>query len=117
MQTVMAPRGDARTFLTHFVGGGLDDDRYAVQWFHSLAGGDIVPVQADGTKPKGHRHPCPAQYHPGTMPALLVNCYANGIFGSRRIASAAYRDTGVRYLGDTPPPCTILTHPVDRFVP
>ena len=27
MQAVLAPRGDARTFLTHFVGSGLDDDR------------------------------------------------------------------------------------------
>ena len=55
MQTVLAPRGNARTFLTHFVGGGLDDDRYAVQRFRSLADGDIVPVQADGTKPRGRR--------------------------------------------------------------
>ena len=31
MQTVLAPRGDARTFLTHFVVGGLDDDRYVVE--------------------------------------------------------------------------------------
>ena len=55
MQTVIAPRGDARTFLTHFVGGGLDDDRYAVQRFRSVANGDIVPVHADGTRPKGRR--------------------------------------------------------------
>ena len=55
MQTVIAPRGDARTFLTHFTGGGLDDDRYAVQRFRSMANGDIVPVHADGTKPKGRR--------------------------------------------------------------
>ena len=55
MQTVIAPRGDARTFLTHFVGGGLDDDRYAVQRFRSMANGDIVPVHADGTRPKGRR--------------------------------------------------------------
>ena len=48
MHTVIAPRGDARTFLTHFTGGGLDDDRYAVQRFRSLANGDIVPVHADG---------------------------------------------------------------------
>ncbi len=31
MQAALAPRGDARTFLTHFVGGGLDDDRYVIQ--------------------------------------------------------------------------------------
>ena len=55
MQAAIAPRGNARTFLTHFVGGGLDDDRYAVQRFRSMANGDIVPVGADGTKPKGRR--------------------------------------------------------------
>ena len=55
MQTAIAPRGDARTFLTHFVGGGLDDERYAVQRFRSMANGDIVPVHADGTRPKGRR--------------------------------------------------------------
>ena len=55
MQTVLDPRGDARTYLTHFVGGGLDDDRYVVQRFRSLASGDIVPVLADVTKRKGRR--------------------------------------------------------------
>ena len=55
MQAAIAPCGDARTYLTHFVGGGLEDDRYVVETFRSLANGDIVPVQADGTKPKGRR--------------------------------------------------------------
>ena len=55
MQAAIAPRGDARTYLTHFVGSGLDDDRYVVEKFRSLANGDIVPVQADGRKPKGRR--------------------------------------------------------------
>ena len=39
-----------------------------------------------------------AQYHPRRMLALLVYCYANGIFGSRRIERATYRDVGVRYV-------------------
>lgn len=39
-----------------------------------------------------------AQYHPRTMLALLIYCYANGIFGSRRIERATYRDVGVRYV-------------------
>ncbi len=55
MQTALAPRGDARTFLTHFVGGSLEDDRYVVARFRSLANGEIVLVQAGGTKPKGRR--------------------------------------------------------------
>ena len=55
MQAAIAPCGDARPYLTHFVGGGLDDDRYVVERFRSLANGDIVPVQSDGAKPKGRR--------------------------------------------------------------
>ena len=38
------------------------------------------------------------QYPPRTMLVLLVYCYANGIFGSRRIERATYRDIGVRYV-------------------
>ena len=45
-----------------------------------------------------------AQYHPRMMLALLVYCYANGIFSSRRIERATYRDIGVRYV-------TANTHP------
>ena len=45
-----------------------------------------------------------AQYHPRTMLALLIHCYANGIFGSRRVERATYRDLGVRYVaGDRHP--------------
>ena len=32
------------------------------------------------------------------MMLALVYCYANGIFGSRRIERATYRDIGVRYV-------------------
>lgn len=45
-----------------------------------------------------------AQYHPRIMLALLIYCYANGIFSSRRIERATYRDIGVRYV-------TANTHP------
>ena len=45
-----------------------------------------------------------AQYHPRMMLALLVYCYANGLFSSRRIERATYRDIGVRYV-------TANTHP------
>ena len=55
MQAALAPRGDARTYLIHFVGGGLDDERYVVETYRSLACGDIVSVEADGTRPKGRR--------------------------------------------------------------
>ena len=44
------------------------------------------------------------QYHPQMMLALLIYSYANGIFSSRRIERASYRDIGVRYI-------TANTHP------
>src|SRR4030042_6918422 len=44
------------------------------------------------------------QYPPGSMIELLIYCYANGIFSSRRIERATYRDIAVRYL-------TADTHP------
>ena len=44
------------------------------------------------------------QYPPHMMLALLIYCYANGIFSSRRIERATDRDIAVRYLtGNTHP--------------
>jgi transposase len=44
------------------------------------------------------------QYPPQMLLALLIYCYANGVFSSRRIEAATYRDVAVRYL-------TANTHP------
>jgi len=45
-----------------------------------------------------------AQYPPHMLLALVIYCYANGIFGSRRIERATYRDLGVRFVaGNTHP--------------
>jgi transposase len=38
------------------------------------------------------------QYHPRMMLALVIYCYANGIFASRRIERATQRDVGVRFV-------------------
>ena len=51
-----------------------------------------------------HKGTGDAQYPPHMMLALLIYCYANGLFGSRRIERATYRDIAVRYL-------TADTHP------
>ncbi len=60
-----------------------------------------VPMTAFRLNHRGTGSP---QYSPRMMLALLVYCYANGIFSSRRIERATYRDIGVRYLtGDTHP--------------
>ncbi len=39
-----------------------------------------------------------AGYHPHVMLTLLIYCYANGVFSSRRIETASYRDIAVRYI-------------------
>ena len=44
------------------------------------------------------------QYPPKMMLQLLIYCYANGIFSSRRMERATYRDVAVRFL-------TANTHP------
>ena len=45
-----------------------------------------------------HRGTGSAQYHPRMILALLIYCYANGIFSSRRIERATHRDIGVRFV-------------------
>lgn len=45
-----------------------------------------------------HKGSGDAQFPPRMMLALLIYCYANGIFGSRRIERATRRDVAVRYL-------------------
>jgi transposase len=45
-----------------------------------------------------HRGTGSAQYHPRMMLSLLIYCYANGIFSSRRIERATHRDIGVRFV-------------------
>ena len=55
MQTVNARPGNARTFLTHMFGRGLEDDRYVVERFKSMTNGDIRPVSPGGPVKKGRR--------------------------------------------------------------
>jgi transposase len=38
------------------------------------------------------------QYHPVMMPSLLMYCYSNGRFQSRKIEDATYADAAVRYV-------------------
>ena len=48
MTAAMAvPGNTADTFLVHFFGGGLADDRYVVERFKALADGDIRPCHAE----------------------------------------------------------------------
>ena len=50
MPTVQTHPGNASTFLTHLFGQGLDDDRYVVERFRSMADGDIRPLRAGGPR-------------------------------------------------------------------
>jgi transposase len=51
-----------------------------------------------------HRGSGDQQFPPHMMLALLIYCYANRVFSSRKIERATYRDVCVRYLtGDTHP--------------
>ena len=55
MPTVKAYPGNASTFLTHLFGQGLDDDRYVVERFRSMADGDIRPLRPGDTRAKNRR--------------------------------------------------------------
>ena len=56
MQTLNAVRGNARTFLTHLFGAGLDDeDRYVVERFRSMASGEIRRRPGDQAPAKAKR--------------------------------------------------------------
>jgi transposase len=65
--------------LAHFVVAAVEHVPFATF---------IVPGRSGG-KP---------QYHPRLMLALLIYCYANGIFSSRQIERATYRDIAVRFV-------------------
>ena len=56
MNAAMAmPGNTAATFLVHFFGNGLSDDKYVVERFMARADGDIRPMRPETPKAKG-RH-------------------------------------------------------------
>ncbi|MXW21360.1 MAG: hypothetical protein F4Z95_11190 [Gammaproteobacteria bacterium] len=56
MTTAMArPGNTSDTFLVHFFGGGLTDDRYVVERFKAYADGDIRPWPGKGPAGKNGR--------------------------------------------------------------
>ena len=66
MRTVQTHPGNASTFLTHLFGQGLDDDRYVVERFRSMADGDIRPLPNGGPRTKKGR---PKAYGNDRVPA------------------------------------------------
>ena len=57
MHTGRMFRRDAQTFLIHLFGRGLEDNRYVVEKYKSLANGEIRPVEAGQPRAKGGRKP------------------------------------------------------------
>ena len=56
MTAAMAmPGNTAETFLAHFFGTGLADDRYVVERYRARADGDVVPAPAEALAAKGRR--------------------------------------------------------------
>ena len=60
-----------------------------------ISAADRLPLSTFAVNHKGCGD---EQYPPHMMLALLLYCYANGLFSSRRIERATYRDIAVRYL-------------------
>ena len=59
MTTAMAvPGNTAATFLVHFFGGGLEDERYVIERFKAMADGDIRRMPGDGPAKKGRKERC-----------------------------------------------------------
>ena len=46
---------NAETYLVHLFGCGLDGERYVIERYRSLPGGEIRPVQAEERKTGGRR--------------------------------------------------------------
>ena len=56
MSTAIAiPGNTASTFLVHFFGSGLADERYVVERFKALANGDIRPWPGEAPANNGRR--------------------------------------------------------------
>jgi len=65
---------------------------------------EVVERVPLGSLRLNHQGSGSAQYPPRMMLGLLIYAYALGVFSSRRIERATYRDVGVRFLtGDTHP--------------
>ena len=58
MQMATTLRRSTHTFLTHLFGPGLDDDRYLVERFQSMADGEIRRRRGNGASKKGRSKGC-----------------------------------------------------------
>ncbi len=94
MHTVQTHPGNASTFLTHLFGRGLDDDRYVVERFQSMADGDIRPLRAKGPGTKGRSKA------PGTIVSRQVVRKMRPARDEIIVATGInLRNSGVQYWG------------------
>ena len=94
MRTVQTHPGNAITFLTHLFGQGLDDDRYVVERFQSMADGDIRPLRTGGPRTKGRRKA------PGTVASRQAVRKMRPVRDEIIIATGInLRNSGVQYWG------------------
>ena len=70
----------------------IQDDDLAHFILEVLRGTDLTTAKVN---PRGTGS---AQYPPEMMLAVLIYCYATGVFGSRQIEALTYRHVSVRYL-------------------
>ena len=52
---IAMPGNTAATFLVHFFGSGLSDEKYVVERFMARADGDIRPMRPETPKARGRR--------------------------------------------------------------
>ncbi len=96
MHTVQTRPGNASTFLTHLFGQGLDDDRYVVERFQSMADGDIQPLRNGGPRTRERRK------SPGTTVSRQAVQKMRPARDEIIIATGInLRNSGVQYWGES----------------
>ena len=78
------PGNTADTFLVHFFGTGLADDRYVVERYRARADGDIVPAPREGPW-QGEAHGRLAQAGRGDASRLHGDHHLHGAQHPRRL--------------------------------
>lgn len=94
----VTPERDQLYLMPHNLEDWIPDDDIV---HFVIEAADLVPINDFNINKRGTGS---RQYHPNMMLALLLYCYSHGIFSSRRIERATYKDVAIRYLcGNTHP--------------
>ncbi len=98
MRIGSAQRGNSETFLVHIFGRGLDDERYVVERFRSMADGEIRPVSIAAPAARGRKRRARRTRHTVTS---LSNVKQMRPARDEIIVCTAVnlKDSGVQYWG------------------